>query len=136
METEKTKLLISVERQKVLEMESESKKKQAVIQARADAEISKIVKEKEVLEEESKLKIASIKNTINYEKVKSEADSAYYKEIKEIEASEKRLTENFLKYQWLLSMSNNTKLYFGDSIPKFLDTNSIERIFNSIEPKN
>lgn len=136
METEKTKLLISVERQKVLEMESESKKKQAVIQARADAEISKIVKEKEVLEEESKLKIASIKNTINYEKVKSEADSAYYKEIKEIEASEKRLTENFLKYQWLLSMSNNTKLYFGDSIPKFLDTNSIEKIFNSIEPKN
>jgi len=135
MEAEKTKLMIATERQKVLEREAESHKKQELIKAEADAEISKIVKQKEVLEQESKMKIEDIQNRMNFNKVKSEADSAYYKEIKEIEANEKKLTDSFLKYTWLQAISNNTKLYFGDSIPKFINTNSHESMYQGIENK-
>jgi len=135
MEAEKTKLMIATERQKVLEREAESHKKQELIKAEADAEISKIVKQKEVLEQESKMKIEDIQNRMNFNKVKSEADSAYYKEIKEIEANEKRLTDSFLKYTWLQAISNNTKLYFGENIPKFINTNSHESMYQGIENK-
>lgn len=133
MEAEKTKLLIANERQKVLEREAETSKKQQLIKAQADLEISKIVKEKEVHEQESKMKIEEIQNTMSFNRVKMEADSSYYKEIKEIEANEKRLTENYLKYLWLQSLSNNTKIYFGDSIPKMMSFNALEKMEKEIK---
>ncbi len=132
METEKTKLLISTERQKVLEREAETSKKQAIIKAQTEAEISKIVKEKEILEQESKMKIADIQNQMNFNAAKSQADSEFYKQTKEIDANEKRLTEKYLKYVWLQALSNNTKIYFGDSIPKYMSTNKLEDMNNSI----
>lgn len=133
METEKTKLLISTERQKVLEREAETSKKQAIIKAQADAEISKIVKEKEILEQESKMKIADIQNQMNFNAAKSQADSEFYKQTKEIDANEKRLTENYLKYVWLQSLANNTKIYFGESIPKYMSTNHLDEMKKSIK---
>lgn len=42
---------------------------------------------------------------------------------KEIEANNKKLTPEYLKYMSIIHLSNNTKLYFGDSIPKYLATN-------------
>jgi hypothetical protein len=62
MESEKTKFLIANERQKVLEKEAETLRKQNIIKAKAEAEVSKIVKEKEILEHEAKLKIQEIES--------------------------------------------------------------------------
>lgn len=62
MEGEKTKLFIATEKQRVLEKEAETLRKQNIIKAESDAEVSKIVKEKEINEHESKKMIQLIES--------------------------------------------------------------------------
>jgi hypothetical protein len=64
MESEKTKYLIANEKQKVLEKEAETTRKQNIIKAQSEAEVSKIVKEKEINEHESKKRIQEIESKI------------------------------------------------------------------------
>ncbi len=42
---------------------------------------------------------------------------------KEIEANNQKLTPEFLKYMSIIHLSNNTKFYFGESIPKYFLSN-------------
>ncbi len=62
MESEKTRYLIASERQKVLEKEAETTRKQNIIKAQSEAEVSKIIKEKEINEQESIRKIQEIES--------------------------------------------------------------------------
>ena len=63
MESEKTKFLIAIEKQKVMEKEAETHRKENIIKALSDAEVSKIIKVKEINEQESKKKIQEIEST-------------------------------------------------------------------------
>ncbi len=60
------------------------------------------------------------------EKQKIFTDAEFYKISKEIEANNKKLTPDYLKFIALQSISNNTKFYFGESIPKYINTNSFD----------
>ena len=62
MEAEKSKLFIANERQKVLEKEADTQRKQNIIKAQSEAEVSKIRKEKEISEIESKRQIQQIES--------------------------------------------------------------------------
>merc|ERR1719216_340404 len=53
MEAEKTKLLISTQRQKVIEKDAETERKKAVIEAEKEASVAKIQYERKILEKES-----------------------------------------------------------------------------------
>ena len=64
-----------------------------------------------------------IENAIYLEKEKARADAHYYKVSKMIEAEQKQLTPEYLKKLAIESIANNTKIYFGESIPKFLMEN-------------
>lgn len=64
MESEKTRFLIANERQRVLEKEAETLRKQNIIKAESDAEVSKIIKLKEINEQESKRKIQEIESNL------------------------------------------------------------------------
>ena len=66
MESEKTRFLIANERQKVIEKEAETLRKQNIIKAESEAEVSKIVKSKEINEQESKKKIQEIESNKKY----------------------------------------------------------------------
>ena len=44
----------------------------------------------------------------------------------QIEANNKKLTPEYLKYISITSLINNTKFYFGESIPKYLTTNIMQ----------
>jgi len=79
MESHKTQLLITIEKQKVMEMEAETARKQNVIKAQSEAEISKINKLKEINEQESKKRISEIENEMNLARVKSHADAEFCK---------------------------------------------------------
>lgn len=57
------------------------------------------------------------------EKQKAYTDAEFYKISKEIEANNKKLTPDYLKYVALVNLSNNTKFYFGESIPKYISSN-------------
>jgi len=44
---------------------------------------------------------------------------------KEIDANNKKLTPEYLRYIAITSLSNNTKFFFGESIPKYLSSNML-----------
>ena len=82
MESEKTKYLIATERQKVSEKEAETHRLQNIIKAKGEAEVSKIVQEKSILEQETKKKIQEIENTIYLERERTFADAEFCNYIK------------------------------------------------------
>jgi len=51
------------------------------------------------------------------EREKAKADAHYYKVSKMIEAEQKQLSQEYLKKLAIESFANNTKIYFGPSIP-------------------
>merc|ERR1719151_425667 len=65
MESEKTKLMISTQRQKVIEKDAETDRKKAVIEAEKEAMVAKIRYEQNILEKESMQKIAEIEDKIH-----------------------------------------------------------------------
>ena len=69
-----------------------------------------------------------IENQIYIEREKSKADAHFYKVSKMIEAEQKQLTPEYLKRLAIESIANNTKIYFGESIPKFIQDN-VEALF-------
>lgn len=68
-----------------------------------------------------------IENTIYLDRERSKADAHYYKISRMIEAEQKQLSPEYLKKLAIESFSNNTKIYFGESIPKFLVDN-VDRV--------
>ena len=72
MEGEKTKYLIAIEKAKMLEKEAETSRMQNIIKAKGDAEVSKIVKEKEINEQESKKRIQEIESIYFYYEILDE----------------------------------------------------------------
>jgi len=57
---------------------------------------------------------------LNHEK--AFADAGYYKALKEAESNKVKYTKEFLQLELIRSLSNNTKIYFGQNINSmFLD---------------
>ena len=77
MESEKTKFLISSERQRVSEKEAETQRMQNVIKAKGEAEVSQIVQQKSILEQETKKTIQEIENSIYLQKERTFADAEF-----------------------------------------------------------
>ena len=59
-EGEKTKLLIAIQHQKVVEKDAETERKKAIIQAEKEAQVSKIQFEQKIVEKESLQRMAQI----------------------------------------------------------------------------
>lgn len=123
IEAAKTQLLIAEQEQKVKQRQAETKRLEARIDAESLAEINRIEMDKQILAKESLRKMEEIENAIYTERERSKADAHYYKVSKMIEAEQKQLTPEFLKRLAIESFANNTKLYFGESIPKFIIDN-------------
>merc|ERR1719414_313546 len=117
MESEKTKLLISTQRQKVVEKEAETERKKAVIEAEKEASVAKIQYERKILEKESMQKMAKIEDEMHLAKEKSRTDAEYYRIAKQAEANKLLLTPQFLELRRYEAMSANQKVYFGPDIP-------------------
>ncbi|CAF0714874.1 unnamed protein product [Brachionus calyciflorus] len=117
MEGEKTKLLISIQHQKLVEKEAETERKKAVIEAEKVAQVSKIHFEQKIMERESEKKIAEIDVKMQVDREKALADAAFYKVKTEIEANKAKLTPEYLEMIKYEAIAKNTKIYFGNSIP-------------------
>merc|ERR1719170_139039 len=70
MEAEKTKLLISTQRQKVIEKDAETDRKKAVIEAEKEAQVAKIKYEQNILEKEAMQKMETINDQMHVAKEK------------------------------------------------------------------
>lgn len=116
-ESEKTKLLIATEAQKVVEKEAETERKKATILAQKSADVSTINSKRLITEKEAEKTIAEIEDRMHQAREKAIADADAYKALKEAEANAKRLTPEYLELQHILAMANNSKTYFGTKIP-------------------
>jgi len=117
MEAEKTKLLISTQKQKVIEKDAETERKKAVIEAEKEAQVAKIKYEQNILEKESMQKMEKINDEVHLAKEKSKADAEFYKVQKSAEANMLLLTKEYLDLKRIEAMSVNNKVYFGPDIP-------------------
>merc|ERR1719512_140913 len=117
IEAEKTKLLISTQRQRVIEKDAETERKKAVIEAEKDAQVAKIKYEQNILEKESLQKMETINDEVHLAKEKSRADAEFYKIQKQAEANRLLLTKEYLDLKKIEAMSVNNKVYFGPDIP-------------------
>merc|ERR1719423_24778 len=117
MEAEKTKLLISTQKQKVIEKDAETERKKAVIEAEKEAQVAKIRYEQNILEKESMQTMEKINDEVHLAKEKSKADAEFYKIQKVAEANRLLLTSEYLDLKKIEAMSVNNKVYFGPDIP-------------------
>merc|ERR1719402_385214 len=117
MESEKTKLLISTQKQKVIEKDAETERKKAVIEAEKEAQVAKIKHEQNILEKESMQKMETINDHVHLAKEKSRTDAEFYKIQKQAEANMLLLSKEFLELKKIEAISSNNKVYFGPDIP-------------------
>jgi len=117
MEGQKTQLLIETQRQKVTEKIAETERKKATIEAMQKAEVSKIEMARSILEQETQQEIHALQDSIHLAQQKSISDAANYKMLQQAEANKMLLTPQFIEYTRILSISNNTKIYFGENMP-------------------
>ncbi|PQP92667.1 erlin-2-B [Prunus yedoensis var. nudiflora] len=95
MEEERTKVLIAIERQRVVEKEAETKKKMAISEAEKNANMYTA-------------------------REKSLADADFYKVMREAEANKLKLTPQFLELKFIEAIADNTKIFFGDKVPNMV----------------
>ncbi|KAL8595030.1 Erlin-2 [Nucella lapillus] len=117
MEGEKTKLLISIQKQKVVEKEAETERKKAVIEAEKQAQVAKITWQQKIMEKESEKKIAEIEDQTHLAREKARADAEFYRITKDADANKMRLSRDFLEYSKYQALASNTKIFFGNRIP-------------------
>ncbi|GAV61450.1 Band_7 domain-containing protein [Cephalotus follicularis] len=120
MEEERTKVLISVERQKVVEKEAETKKKMAISEAEKNANVSKILMEQKLMEKDSARRQEEIDNQMYLAREKGLADANYYRVMREAEANKLKLTPEFLELKFIDAIADNTKIFFGDKVPNMI----------------
>merc|ERR1719347_1134500 len=132
MEAEKTKLMISTQRQKVIEKDAETDRKKAVIEAEKEAQVAKIRYEQNILEKESFATMEKITDSIHLAKEHTKTDAEFYKIQKQAEANRLLLTPEFLELKKIEAISNNNKVYFGPDIPNmFLSSTDGDKIDKS-----
>jgi len=120
MEEERTKVLIAIERQRVVEKEAETKKKMAISEAEKNANVSKIIMEQKLTEKESTRQQQQIENQIYMAREKSLADADFYRVMKEAEANKLKLTPQYLELKFIEAIADNTKIFFGDKVPNMV----------------
>merc|ERR1740131_718201 len=117
MEAEKTKLLISTQKQKVIEKDAETDRKKAIIEAEKESMVAKIRYEQNILEKESMQKMEAINDNVHLAKEKSRADAEFYKVERSASANKLLLSKEYLELKKIEAMSVNNKVYFGPDIP-------------------
>ncbi|GBN10518.1 Erlin-2-B [Araneus ventricosus] len=123
MEGEKTKLLIAVQRQKVVEKDAETERKKAVIEAQKNAEVAKIQYEQKIMEKESLKKMSLLEDEMAFSRAKTRAESEAYYKKQLAEGNKLLLTPEYLELKKLEAISQNSKIYFGTDIPTmFMDS--------------
>merc|ERR1711899_634380 len=126
MEAEKTKLMISTQRQKVVEKEAETERKKAVIEAEKEAHVAKIQYERMIMEKEMEQKNNEIEDTIHLAREKAKTDAEFYRVQKQAEANKLLYTPEFIEIKKFESLTNNQKVYFGPDIPSmFINQNEV-----------
>ncbi|XP_027024776.1 erlin-2 [Tachysurus fulvidraco] len=125
METERTKLLVAAQTQKVVEKEAETERKRALIEAEKIAQVSEIKFGQKVMEKQTEKKISEIEDGAFVARQRAKADAQFYTAQRVAEANKMKLTPEYLQVMKYKAIAANSKIYFGSEIPRmFLDSRS------------
>ncbi|XP_061448461.1 erlin-2 isoform X2 [Rhineura floridana] len=142
MESEKTKLLIAAQKQKVVEKEAETERKKALIEAEKIAQVAEITYGQKVMEKETEKRISEIEDAAFLAREKAKADAESYTAMKMAEANKLKLTPEYLQLMKYKAIAANSKIYFGKDIPNmFMDhagspTKSSEGLTEELRDEN
>ncbi|XP_078062400.1 erlin-2-like [Mustelus asterias] len=126
MESEKTKLLIAAQKQKVVEKEAETERKKALIEAEKVAQVAEIKFAQMIMEKETEKRISEIEDGVFVAREKARADADFYTAQRVAEANRLKLSPEYLQLLRYRAIASNSKIYFGKDIPKmFLDLSAI-----------
>ncbi len=110
--------MVTTAHQQVVEKEAETDRRRAIIEAEKLAQVAKIQYGQKILSKESEKRIAEIEAEMHLAKERSLADANKYKSDTEAESNTRKLTPQFLQWSMYQALAQNTKVYFGNSIPK------------------
>ncbi|XP_012696733.2 erlin-1 isoform X2 [Clupea harengus] len=124
MEAEKTRLLVTAQTQKVVEKEAETERKKAIIEAEKVAQVAGIQFQQKVMEKETEKRISEIQDSSFLATERAKADAEFYTAAKLAEANRMKLTPEYLQMMKYQAIASNSKIYFGQDIPKMFVDNS------------
>mmetsp|Transcript_28172 Transcript_28172/g.68521 ORF Transcript_28172/g.68521 Transcript_28172/m.68521 type:complete len:341 (+) Transcript_28172:51-1073(+) len=119
MEREKTKLLISQQRQLVTLKEAETAAKKEVIEAEKNKRVAEINAQKHLSEKESEAKMAAIEDQVYIDTQKALADAEFYAAEKEAESNRVLFSPEYLENEHVLAL-DNSQFILGERIPSTL----------------
>ncbi|GMT25495.1 hypothetical protein PFISCL1PPCAC_16792 [Pristionchus fissidentatus] len=117
MEAEKTKLLVAIQHQKVVEKEAETERKRAVIEAEKIAQVAAIKQTQIIHEKETQVQVSKLGDEAHLAREKAHADAEFYNNQKESEANKLLLTKDYLELKRIDAIKENNKIYYGNNIP-------------------
>uniref|UniRef100_A0A8C5HLC8 Cholesterol 25-hydroxylase-like protein n=1 Tax=Gouania willdenowi TaxID=441366 RepID=A0A8C5HLC8_GOUWI len=129
MESEKTKLLISQQTQKVVEKEAETERIKAVIEAEKVAQVAEIKFGQKVMEKETEKKISEIEDTAYIVKFFLQHGVPCLTLILILQL---KLTPEYLQLMKFKAIAANSKIYFGSDIPNMF----VDSAGNSVKASN
>lgn len=116
--------MISTQHQKVVEKDAETDRKKAIIEAEKESQVAQIQYNQKIMEKESLQRIASIEDEMHLAREKSRSDADYYQMARQAEANKLLLSKEYLELEKYKSVSKNSKVYFGQEIPKMFSFGS------------
>ena len=128
MESEKTRLRVAEQTQKVVVKEAETQKSKAIVEAQKAAEISVINMEKRLAEKRKYAEMESIADEMTVNRMKANADASYYSKRQAAEGNQARLSPRFLQEQLLRRMANTTKQYYGRTLTDVLTALDLDQM--------
>lgn len=110
--------MISTQHQKVVEKDAETERKKALIEAEKEHQVSKIQYEQKIMEKQSLQQMAMIENEMHLAQEKSRSEAEFFQMKQEAEANKILLTKEYLELKKYEALAKNTKIYYGQDIPK------------------
>lgn len=122
IEAERANLRISQERQKVVLSDAETETLKQKLEAARQKAIKEIGMDQQIMEQQKQAEMQAIKSDAEVSRIKALADAEAYR-MQQLAGANKLLhTPGYLTELLYKVIGNNTKIYFGDSIPKmFID---------------
>lgn len=117
IESERTKLAVAEQTQRLIEKQAETERKKALIEAEKLAAVEAIKLERELRQKENEQKVQEVQNAMASAQVQAAADAELYRAKKEAEANKLRLTPEVLQLEAVRAIANNTKVFWGEKLP-------------------
>jgi len=117
IESEKTKLQVAEQTQRLVEKQAETERKKALIEAEKVKAVEAVKLERELKAMQNEQAIADISNEMHAAQARAHADAELYRATKEAEANRLKLSPEFLQLETVRALANNTKVFWGDKLP-------------------